>query len=153
MLAIATFFGALVYLQLEKSTDIRRGMAGGGKQEGVVMPDPNRRTWRTCLPCLGRRGTQTPAKGAHRTGDSKGVEAVSPEPAVVDGANKGGGVATTPRGPRAALPRLAVPKLAVPRIGRRPSEGATPTPRDTARSMNSAPRTPRSPGVLYVDHP
>lgn len=43
MLAIATFFGALVYLQLEKSTDIRRGMAGGGKQEGVVKPDPNRR--------------------------------------------------------------------------------------------------------------
>ena len=69
VLAIATFFGALLYLQLEKSTDIKRGMAGGGKQEGVVKPDPNRRV------ALIIRSDQTPiipsVNTLHRTLNTK----------------------------------------------------------------------------------
>ena len=153
VLAIAAFFGALLYLQLEKATDIKRGMAGGSKQEGVVKPDPNRRTWHSC--CLpsgrGRRGQATNNEGSQMV--DRGNETSAPPAAVGAAAADKGGVATTPRGLRGALPRVNVPKLAIPSFKRRPSEGAAPTPRDTARSLSSAPRTPRSPGVLYVEHP
>ena len=107
----------------------------------------NRRTWRTCLPCLGRGGGQATTGEGDARGAGKGIEAGAA------GAGKGGAAAApAPKGSRAGLPKLAVPKLNMPSFRQKYGEGAAPTPRDTARSMNGE-RTPRSPGVLYVDHP
>jgi hypothetical protein len=117
-------------------------MAGGEKQVGTraVGKGSGSDGLLGQLACCG---------GRRRKGAGAPVKETQMSP--VNGAAAAGNGGAVPSG--APPRRPALPKLAMPAAFRRTTSDSSTTPRDTARTNRTTPRTPSSPGVLYVDHP
>lgn len=159
VLAIVAFFGTLLFLHLEKARDLRAsrgekpkaslGLFTGAFWRDIFSPAARKRR---AQERAARRAEARAAKEAERAAKESERRAKEAElaamkkPALPAAAIADEESPATP----ATARRARLPKLTLPAAGRRPSEGQP--PHDTARTPTPPLRTPRSPGVLYVDN-